>query len=518
MTRKTTPPKATRRPRPTTAPALPDISQGEKKLPQEVRFLQAVFDGIQDGISVLDNDLTIVRVNHAIEAWYPQAMPLVGQKCYAAYHQRSAPCQTCPVIKALKGGRRQIEEVSLTGPRRVEGWLELYAFPMYDEAGNITGAIEYVRNITQRQRAEAARRESEERLKSVIDNIPQAIFWKNRQLVYLGCNRQFAEDGGLSSPDEIVGKTALDMPWANHAAFYHSDDMVVIESDQPKLNIEEPLTRADGTQRWLRTNKLPMHDAEGRVTGVITTYEDITERKKMEQYVLHTERLAAMGRLAAALAHEINNPLHAIGNGLELVLDFSLEAGEQRQYLEAALREIERLQALARRVLEFARPPQLARQPTDVGDVIRHALTLCSKQLQHSRIEVALNLPTGLPEVFASRDHLTQVFLNLIINAIEAMPQGGTLCISADRFEDRLELSFGDTGTGIPPELLAMVFEPFYTTKQDGTGLGLAVSHNIIQEHGGNITAKNTPEGAMFILTLPIAEASGPLPPSEADA
>ena len=164
----------------------------------------------------------------------------------------------------------------------------------------------------------------------VMDNIPQAIFWKDRNLVYLGCNRQFAHDGGLSSPDEIVGKTALDMPWANHAAFYHSDDRLVMELDTPKLNIEEPLTKADGTQRWLRTNKMPMHDADGNVVGVVTTYEDITERKQMEQYVLHTERLAAMGRLAAALAHEINNPLHAIGNGLELVLDFPLDANEQR--------------------------------------------------------------------------------------------------------------------------------------------------------------------------------------------
>src|SRR3972149_3101822 len=181
---------------------------------------------------------------------------------------------------------------------------------MYDEEGHITGAIEYVRDITMRKRAEAARRESDERLKVVMDNIPQAIFWKDRNLVYQGCNRQFAEDGGLASPDEIAGKTALDMPWAVHAAFYHSDDRAVMESDTPKLNIEEPLPRADGTQRWLRTNKIPMHDADGKVIGVVTTYEDITERKQMEQYVLHTERLAAMGRLAAARAHGEHNPPH----------------------------------------------------------------------------------------------------------------------------------------------------------------------------------------------------------------
>ncbi len=486
----------------------PSVSQVEKKIRENERFLQAVFDGIQDGISVLDQDLNVVRVNHAMEYWYEHAMPLAGKKCFAAYHLRSEPCQVCPTVNTLENGLPQMEEVPLTGPDGVRGWLELYSFPMYDEEGRITGAIEYVRNITQRKQAEAARRESEERLKVVMDNIPQAIFWKDRNLVYLGCNRQFALDGGLSSPDEIVGKTALDMPWANHAAFYHSDDRLVMELDTPKLNIEEPLTKADGTQRWLRTNKMPMHGADGNVVGVVTTCEDITERKQMEQYVLHTERLAAMGRLAAALAHEINNPLHAIGNGLELVLDFPLDANEQREYLQAALREIERLQALTGRVLDFARPPHLARRPTDVATVVHHALALSSKQLQHSRIDISLNLPGNLPQVMASRDHLTQVFLNLIINAIEAMPQGGALSISAGRDGDHVELSFADTGAGIPPESLAMVFEPFYTTKEDGTGLGLAVSHNVIREHGGSITASNTPEGAVFKLALPIADAS----------
>lgn len=497
-------------------PAPHNLAQVEKTLREAERLLQAVFDGVRDGISVLDKDLTIVRANRTMEDWYPHAAPLRGKKCFDAYHLRSAPCQNCPTLKALRDGQPRMEEVPLTGPDGVQGWLELYAYPMYDEEGNLAGAVECVRNITTRRRAEAARRESEERFKSVINSIPQAIFWKDVNLVYQGCNNQFAADGGLSSPDEIVGKTALDMPWAKYADFYHSDDRVVMESDTPKLNIEEPLPRADGTLRWLHTNKIPMHDVEGRVTGVMSTYEDITERKKMEQYMLHAERLAAMGRLAAALAHEINNPLHAIGNGLELVLNFPLEAGEQRQYLEAALREMERLQALTARVLEFARPPQLERQPTDAGDVIRRALVLCSKQLQHSRIDVSLNLPDDLPNVLASRDHLTQVFLNLTINAIEAMPQGGVLRISGRASGDHVELAFSDTGGGLPLEALAMVFEPFYTTKPDGTGLGLAVSRNIIQEHGGEITAKNTPEGARFIVTLPVVPAPGAQPVSEA--
>jgi two-component system, cell cycle sensor histidine kinase and response regulator CckA len=489
--------------------ALPNGDPAGKINRENEHFLQTVFDGIQDGISILDKDFNILRVNRAMEYWYEHALPFAGKKCFDVFHQRSEPCEVCPVAATLKTGLPQTEEVPLMGPEGVRGWLELYSFPMFGEDGSISGVIEYVRNISLRKRAEAARRESDERLQLVMDNIPQAIFWKDQNLIYQGCNRQFAQDGGLSSPEDIVGKTALDMPWAGHAGFYHSDDREVMESDTPKLNIEEPLLRADGTQRWLLTNKIPMHDAEGKVIGVLSTYEDITARKQMEQYVLHTERLAAMGRLAAAMAHEINNPLHSISNGLELVLDFPLDSGEQRQYLQAALREIERLQVLAGRVLDFARPPQLEQRPVSVADIVEHALALSSKQLQHNRIAVDLNLPGDLPLVMASRDHLTQVFLNLIINAIEAMPQGGLLRISASRAADKVELSFADTGSGIAHESLPMIFEPFFTTKEDGTGLGLAVSHTIIQQHMGDIKARNTATGAVFVLTLPAAHSVG---------
>ncbi len=213
----------------------------------------------------------------------------------------------------------------------------------------------------------------------------------------------------------------------------------------------------------------------------------------MEQVLLRTERLAAMGHLAAALAHEINNPLQSIGNSMELVLDFPLEEEERREYLEAVRREIERLMALTRRVLDFARPPRVVRRPISILAAVRQALTLAGKQLSYSGIDIHLDLPEDLPLVRASDDQLVQVFLNLIINASEAMPDGGDLHISARATGRRLEMSFADSGPGIPPEVLSRVFEPFHTTKPEGTGLGLAISYSIVQQHGGTIVASNAP-------------------------
>lgn len=223
--------------------------------------------------------------------------------------------------------------------------------------------------------------------------------------------------------------------------------------------------------------------------------------------MLHTERLRAMGRLAAALAHEISNPLQAIASSVELVLDFPLEEAEQHQHLQAVRQEINRLMVLTNRILNFARPPTVERQLLSIREVVDYTLHLARKQLQQSKIQVIADLEEDLPVVFASRDHLAQVFLNLIINAVEYMPQGGKLDISARRAGECVELTFADSGPGIPPDVLPMIFEPFYTTKEDGTGLGLSISHSIIEQHQGTITAANRPGGgAVFCVTLPFAE------------
>jgi signal transduction histidine kinase len=139
-------------------------------------------------------------------------------------------------------------------------------------------------------------------------------------------------------------------------------------------------------------------------------------------------------------------------------------------------------------------------------EAVHHALSLSGKQLQHAGIQVSLDLPDPLPKVLASRDQLTQVFLNLILNALEAMSTGGELDITARHVGDCIELRFVDNGPGLPSEVLDRLFEPFYTTRKRGIGLGLSISHSIIQQHGGTITASNAPGGgAVIVLTLPVA-------------
>jgi len=215
--------------------------------------------------------------------------------------------------------------------------------------------------------------------------------------------------------------------------------------------------------------------------------------------------MAALGRLAATLAHEINNPLQAMQSHLELAMDFPLPQEERVHYLGVVRQEIGRLSEITQRVLNFARPAIAQPCPVSMAELVRQTLALTSKQLQRSHVQVTTDIPESL-QVLAVPDQLVQVFLNLVINAIEAIHDHGHIQINAHAEGPRGVVSFANDGPAIPPEHLSRVFEPFFTSKPQGTGLGLAVSHNLMQQHGGTLTVKNQPngKGVVFTIELPL--------------
>jgi two-component system NtrC family sensor kinase len=188
------------------------------------------------------------------------------------------------------------------------------------------------------------------------------------------------------------------------------------------------------------------------------------------------------------------------------MLSFELEANEQKEYLQIADEEIERLMGLVASILEFARPPQREIQPTNLNEIVGRVLALAGKYLQHRHIAVERDLAANLPSALGASDELEQVFINLVLNAVDAMPEGGTLCVSSRLTEDgRLAVAFSDTGHGIPADHLDHIFEPFFSTREEGTGLGLTVSHSVVEHHGGEITVQSTMgEGTTFTVLLPM--------------
>ncbi len=231
------------------------------------------------------------------------------------------------------------------------------------------------------------------------------------------------------------------------------------------------------------------------------------ELEHSQAQLVQAEKMAAIGRLAASLAHEINNPLQAIHNSLHLAILDRLPEEKRHQYLQMGQQEVERLIQIVQRMLDFYRPSKGGVVETDVNQVLRNSLAIANKRLQHGHVRVHTRLARELPLIMAVSDQLAQVFLNIIINASEAMSEGGDLRIGTLLAADResILVAFRDSGPGLKPEEMANIFEPFYTTKRDGTGLGLAISYGIVERHGGTIEVSSQPGmGATFIVRLPV--------------
>jgi len=244
----------------------------------------------------------------------------------------------------------------------------------------------------------------------------------------------------------------------------------------------------------------------------------LREREQAQAQLVHAEKMAALGRLVASIAHEINNPLQAVQLCLTLVEE-ELESGQgpPQSFLGVIRGEIERISAIVRRMHDFYRPAREELEPVDLHTVLDSVLELTGQQLQHSKVTVERVWAGELPRVQANPDHLKQVFLNLVLNAVAAMPEGGILRIvtAADVMPDRddrrvlsaVRIEFSDTGVGMPPEVLSRLFEPFFTTKADGSGLGLSISYGIIQSHNGQITVTSQEgEGTRFSILLPVEQ------------
>ena len=231
------------------------------------------------------------------------------------------------------------------------------------------------------------------------------------------------------------------------------------------------------------------------------------ELERSQAQLVQAEKMAAIGRLAASIAHEINNPLQAIHNTLHLSLHDELADNKRLQYTSMAQTEVQRLIEIVQRMLDFYRPSRGGAEPTDINSIVKNVLALAQKRLEHGGVLVHTRLSPDLPPVPMVADQITQVFLNIIINAIEAMPSGGKLGLETTLAENGewALIRFHDTGAGMSSEEVTNLFEPFYTTKSDGTGLGLAISYGIVERHGGIIDVSSQPgQGTTFVVKLPM--------------
>jgi PAS domain S-box-containing protein len=549
--------------------------------------------------------------------------------------------------------------------------------------GCLFGSVYFLRNIfVEHKRAEEAIRQQQELTAQIIETIPVRVFWKDRDSRFQGCNTLFAQDAGLSRPEELIGKTDFDMGWKEQAELYRADDQRVMTATSPQLLYDEPQTTPAGKLVWLRTSKVPLRDAAHQVIGILGIYEDITESKEMELRLLESEerfrsafqnsaigmalvgldgrwikvnnslcqivgyaeeelldktfqdithpddlqadldfvtrllageidhyqmekryfhknghaiwvrlsvslirgaqdnpihfvsqmedvterklaekeinklneeleykveertqqlltaqeelvrkeKLAILGQLSGSVGHELRNPLGVMSNAVYFLKMVLAGADETTQeYLEIIKKEIDTSRQIITDLLDFARtkPPQ--RAGITAADVVRQSLGRCPLLEQ---VTVTVDVPDGLPVLNVDPLQMGQVLTNLITNAVQAMPAGGTLRIAArqimnDEFRimrsdakflihnskfagDFIAISVTDSGAGISPENMEKIFQPLFTTKAKGIGLGLVVCKNLVEANGGRIEVESAVgKGTTFTVELPAPKAKG---------
>jgi two-component system NtrC family sensor kinase len=233
----------------------------------------------------------------------------------------------------------------------------------------------------------------------------------------------------------------------------------------------------------------------------------IHQVEESQRALILAEKMAIAGRLTASIAHEINNPLQSLQNCLHLASRSELSIEDRQGYLDLAHAELDRLMNTVQRMLDYYRPAAVDRQPIEINDLINRVLTLLDQQLRDHAIQLQVHLAAKLPEIWVVADQIQQVLLNLILNAMEAMPEGGNLYIYTRVYKDGIEIIVEDTGPGIDKNQRKRIFDPFFSTKERGTGLGLAISFGIVVAHGGSLDIiPGRGKGACFRMILPSRE------------
>lgn len=473
------------------------------------------------------------RVSYA-RIIHPEDRQRVGAEVAAQSEDRSS-CGFTQEYRLLTADNRSV-------------WVDDRTLIIRDDTGAITHYQGVVLDISDRKRADEAVRSSQEMLRLVMDNIPNLIFWKDRNSVYLGCNRMFCEAAGMSI-EEIVGKNDYDLPWSKEETeWFRHCDREVMENDVAQLNIQETLERADGRKSWINTCKIPLHDRDGKVIGVLGTIEDITDRKLAEGELLqhrgHLEELVkqrtaeltaakeqaevanqAKSVFLAHMSHELRTPLNGVVGMTSLLLDTQLDS-RQRDYAGSIRDSSKVLLTVINDILDYSRIEagklEFAFVDFDLTGTLQNVVDLLGLAAQEKGITLTAAIDPAIPKILCGDpDRLRQVLLNLVNNAIK-FTAAGTVAVRVDmgrQSAEQVELYFevSDTGIGIPFVLQDRLFQSFSqldssTTRiYGGTGLGLAICKRLVEMMHGRIGVKSAPgKGSQFWFSVLLGTAASP--------
>ena len=316
---------------------------------------------------------------------------------------------------------------------------------------------------------------------------------------------------GYSSA-ELIGRTIEDMPPASSHLLKGGEGglsdfkKIVYDSLRDKMvysSEEIDIITRDSRNITLGVTISPLKDRDGLLTGIVVNFKDLSRIKEMHNQLQRADRLASLGGIAAGVAHEIRNPLGAI-KGLAQLLSEELKGSERAKYIDTIISEVERLNIVVENLLNLANPGRAQQKLCDINETIHNAVNLSRYYIIEKDIQIFEKYDESLPEVAAEGERLYQAFINILMNAIEAIDKQGRIWISTKLKESSILIDFSNSNSYISPEDIKHIFDPFYTTKDKGSGLGLAITHQIINASKGTISVESDNEGTHFYVNLPV--------------
>ncbi len=479
-----------------------DVTEQREK---EMRFTE-LFETLQEGVYFSNPEGQLLDANPALVSMlgYVDKRNLLEVEPAALNFDPGQPV----LGRALddRGGVRT-REIKL---RRKDGTAAIFldsSRAVWDTSGNIIRYQGTLVDITEKRKMERQLEQQEEFRSRLLESFPDLILVVDLGERYTFVSSRARELLGYE-PVDMLGKKISDLE--DHspemASLYHA----VVSGKQAFAAAEYGSRHKDGGWRTMRAAGSQLVDAEGKINGVIISVRDITVERKLEQQIVQSERLAAMGAMIGGVAHELNNPLTSIMGVSELLQDTETNETSRKQ-LAMLQQQARRAAEIVQNLTYFSRPPAPGKSRINLVEVVERTLNLHAYSLRKNNVTVDFLKEAGMPYALGDPHQLMQVFLNLILNAehaIREVREKGTLRIRLGRGEDSVWVSFHDDGPGIPRENLGSIFDPFYTTKRPGrgTGLGLSICKSVLKEHNGSVEAANAPGGgAVFTVTLPVS-------------
>jgi len=474
-----------------------------REIQQEKEKQEMIIEAVGIDVALLNRNMQIEWSYSFLRGGKLLRDDRIGHSCSVLDWHESGGCENCAAKRSLASGKIERGLAEKKDDQGRTRYFQIVSKPMSDDAGNITHVLEFVNEITdlcELQNRLAAQKEIHS---AIVTASADAIIGLDSQSMVTSWNPAAEKILGYCE-DQVLGQPVHEL----------LPDLIGEIAASPGHNPAKPreakLHSSNGKIILAEIRKSTIYDHAGQSIGTSLILRDISDRKRLEDKVLQTERMALVGQMATKIAHEIRNPLSSISLNSELMMDElaafpSGEIREAKELLGSIASEVDRLVNLTEEYLTFSRLPRPQLAVCNINEIVKHLSDFVRPEMKQQKIKLTTVLDKHVPAVEMDKAQIRRAMLNLVRNSLEAMPQGGQLTLATEAVDSRITVKIHDTGEGISEANLKNIFNPFFSTKSTGTGLGLSIARQIVEEHGGQLTCKSKlGKGTTFSFSLPL--------------